>query len=417
VRHDAPLSSSMACVCPRRFRDGICFPSWLRCALWYLFFPLIWLYHSVRIYCCTCVYSYIVTCCARLWLYIGDHCCCCFKSCSCCLRRACCICLPYKDAKHFPPSAGSIGEWKGMTGKQIATKIEWRRANEICKLAEGEHIRLFSGKIEPGDIGQGQLGDCWLMTSLACLAEFPGAIQHVFLTDEYNPRGRYVLQLYDPKKKEWEEVVVDDWVPCEAGTTDPIFAQPRGKELWVALLEKAFAKMSGSYGALSGGHMLYGLQVLTGDHAERWEHGSGGWSALEIKYDPKSESRGNEGFFKFLPSQRWKEALDNDAFFEKMRAWHEAECVLAAGTSGTDEGEATAQQGLVQGHAYSILDLKKVGGIKLLQLRNPWGSFFVSVVGFAVVVPRPRGCTRAALGGDFLVCRCRCQMGLVRVVR
>ena len=36
-----------------------------------------------------------------------------------------------------------------------------------------------------------------------------------------------------------------------------------GKELWVALLEKAFAKFVGSYHTLDGGHMLYGLQVLT----------------------------------------------------------------------------------------------------------------------------------------------------------
>ncbi len=34
-----------------------------------------------------------------------------------------------------------------------------------------------------------QLGDCWLMTALACLAEHPGAIQRVFLTDQFNPRG------------------------------------------------------------------------------------------------------------------------------------------------------------------------------------------------------------------------------------
>eukprot|EP01052_Picozoa_sp_SAG31_P067825 SAG31_NODE_26621_length_439_cov_0.914706_1_plen_108_part_00 len=81
------------------------------------------------------------------------------------------------------------------------------------------------------------------MTSLACLAEFPGAIQHVFLTDEYNPRGRYVLQLYSPKPKVWETIVVDDWVPCERGSGKPIFAQPKGKELWVTLLEKAFAKV------------------------------------------------------------------------------------------------------------------------------------------------------------------------------
>ena len=55
--------------------------------------------------------------------------------------------------------------------------------------------------------------------------------------------------------------MVDDMIPVTRGTCAPIFAKPHGKELWVALLEKAFAKFVGSYSALDGGHALWGLQV------------------------------------------------------------------------------------------------------------------------------------------------------------
>lgn len=123
-----------------------------------------------------------------------------------------------------------------------------------------------------------------------------------------------------------------------------------------------------------GGFRLYGLQVLTGDEVERWKLGqSGEWEALDIRYDPKSRSRGNGDSFGFYPSKN--DPMNSDKFFDKLRSWHNSECVLAAATSGKDEGQDTAQQGLVQGHAYSILDLKEVGGFKLVQLRNPWGSF------------------------------------------
>jgi calpain-15 len=40
---------------------------------------------------------------------------------------------------------------------------------------------LFEGKIEPNDIKQGQLGDCYLLTALACLAEYPERIKKLFV--------------------------------------------------------------------------------------------------------------------------------------------------------------------------------------------------------------------------------------------
>jgi hypothetical protein len=48
---------------------------------------------------------------------------------------------------------------------------------------------------------------------------------------------------------------------------------------------------------------------------------------------------------------------------------------VAASTSGEDQGEATATQGLVCGHAYSVLTVQEAGGFKMLRLRNPWGKF------------------------------------------
>ena len=35
----------------------------------------------------------------------------------------------------------------------------------------------------------------------------------------------------------------------------------------------------------------------------------------------------------------------------------------------------TAYKIYVSGHAYSLLDLQEVDGVKLVQARNPWGTF------------------------------------------
>lgn len=42
--------------------------------------------------------------------------------------------------------------------------------------------KLFQGKIEPNDIKQGDVGDCYFMAGLAALAENPQRIVKLFLT-------------------------------------------------------------------------------------------------------------------------------------------------------------------------------------------------------------------------------------------
>ena len=50
-----------------------------------------------------------------------------------------------------------------------------------------------------------------------------------------------------------------------------MFSKPNGHELWVLLLEKAFARMWGSYAALDGNVPSVALEAFTGNVARRHE--------------------------------------------------------------------------------------------------------------------------------------------------
>ena len=54
-------------------------------------------------------------------------------------------------------------------------------------------------------------------------------------------------------------------------------------------------------------------------------------------------------------------------FVDLLAKWNKQQFLICAGTSGTDEGESTATQGLVQGHAYTIQSVVKVDGFKMLR--------------------------------------------------
>jgi hypothetical protein len=119
----------------------------------------------------------------------------------------------------FPADARSIGSGLTIKGVSDPAEITWVRAQAV--LPPSEVPALFN-RIEPDDILQGALGDCWLLAAIAAVAEFPQYVQeHIFITqclDGESEPGKYRLRLYDAAKKEggdgWTEVVVDDRIPC-----------------------------------------------------------------------------------------------------------------------------------------------------------------------------------------------------------
>ena len=48
------------------------------------------------------------------------------------------------------------------------------------------------------------------------------------------------------------KIVVDDYFPCNKENNQPAFSKNNGSELWVMVLEKAYAKCYGSYENIEG---------------------------------------------------------------------------------------------------------------------------------------------------------------------
>lgn len=64
--------------------------------------------------------------------------------------------------------------------------------------------------------------------------------------------GMYILRLC--KGHDWHYIIVDDRFPLSSNTKLPVFARCEDvTEIWVPLIEKAFAKLHGSYDSLISG--------------------------------------------------------------------------------------------------------------------------------------------------------------------
>lgn len=84
-----------------------------------------------------------------------------------------------------------------------------------------------------------------------------------FIFQKFSQIGLYILRFY--KNYQWIYVLVDQRIPVDKTTKKPIYGHCRNiNELWIPLIEKAYAKLNGCYENLVAGFVDQAIHDLTG---------------------------------------------------------------------------------------------------------------------------------------------------------
>lgn len=135
----------------------------------------------------------------------------------------------------FPPSDKSLGKFE-----EVRTD-KWKRIAEICPAAS-----FFGKAVTPSEAAVGNHNrTVGYRAAVAAIAERPERVAQLFGNAVVSPNGIYTFLLRH--KGKIEEVIIDDYVPV-GETGDPLFSKPT-EAVWPVLLEKARAKLHGSYEA------------------------------------------------------------------------------------------------------------------------------------------------------------------------
>uniref|UniRef100_A0A0N5AW74 Calpain catalytic domain-containing protein n=1 Tax=Syphacia muris TaxID=451379 RepID=A0A0N5AW74_9BILA len=226
----------------------------------------------------------------------------------------------------------------------------WKRPGEIVanpRFVIADHSRF--------DVTQGILNDCCLSACASTLAMHEQLLYRVVPLDQSfteNYAGIFHFQFWH--YGHWVDVVIDDRLPTRNNTL--VFMKSEEKnEFWSALLEKAYAKLWGSYEAIDDGCLADIMEDMTGGIVENFQ----------------VASYNRDNLHKIIET-----AFNNGCFI----------------TCGITYNRRRPNNGLVVGHAYGVTSMAKVcfsimrklfkfnqvnyygGEVSLIRIRNPWGN-------------------------------------------
>ncbi|EOD19223.1 hypothetical protein EMIHUDRAFT_458777 [Emiliania huxleyi CCMP1516] len=232
-------------------------------------------------------------------------------------------------------------------GQPPPETVRWLRPAEVCAEAGWPAPALFVDSSSSSDVVQGRLGDCWFLSALAVVALQPRLLARLFRRWDDPPASAGRCTLVFHHDGAWRPVTIDDRLPCDADGQLLYARSATPHEMWVPLVEKAFAKLHGGYEALVSGFADAAMRQLTGGAPQRrlatartrpsrsgpscgagaWADGSGEWTeellaALQYEFADDgalSAGGGAEGGFEHpAVGVFWIELRDFAAHFNTL---------------------------------------------------------------------------------------------------
>ncbi len=236
-----------------------------------------------------------------------------------------------------PPTAPTVTTPRAIDDPTVLTK---NTTDTTWKPVQGG--KLFVDGVNFDDVVQGSIANCYMVGAFSAVAQAnPDTIKNAI---KENADGTYTVRFFEksyngPAKA--VEITVDGDLPQSSMGSARYGKAREGSELWVGVLEKAYAQWKGGYETIgNGGYPGEVITALTGQST----------SYSSNKY------------------------TDANTLFTNIQKGATSHKPMTAPTHGKDSGVDYAGTGVYAWHVYTVLGATEEAGTKYVQLRNPWGS-------------------------------------------
>jgi uncharacterized protein YukE len=246
-------------------------------------------------------------------------------------------------AEQAKASAADGVEWPGDGGNKNPVDYPDKPGNVEGKgdadwRAVPDNLGTSPSDMDPYDVGQRGIGDCWFIAGLMGMAD----ADPEFLSNHIS---------FDPETGDWTVILYDkkgNPVPINIGSevTTAGAGDTSGQVNWVSLYERALAECYGNdYANIPGGFGENAFELITGKPADKY--GELNFDKIEELLEKGPVTAGSEPESKVL----W-------IFGDKV-----------------DDPRVVAN------HEYWVAGIEEVDGVRMIHLVNPWGSNWDSIAG------------------------------------
>ena len=146
-------------------------------------------------------------------------------------------------------------------------KVEWKTCREILNLSKDPII--LPDKIDGSNFNPGKIKDSYFISYIQLLSQIPHLLNYIMaLSDKkWSNVNRFVFIVNFFIDGEWKRIYIDDLFPCykdENNKYHLLGVRPKENELFMMILEKAWAQVNGGYDIIEKGFLINDFEFFLG---------------------------------------------------------------------------------------------------------------------------------------------------------
>mgnify|MGYP000352284962 CR=1 FL=1 len=240
-------------------------------------------------------------------------------------------------------ASDTFGRKQGAGDRDLPDPAVLTKDAQSLSYRRVEGGKLFVDGISYDDVIQGSIANCYMMSSFSALAYTSADVLANAIKD--NGDGTFTVAMYSDAPGGGmvsTPQTVDATVAMSSYGNRSNYGHARVKEeLWISVLEKAYAQLRGGYDAVgNGGHPGHIFSTVLGQQHT--------WYTIE-------QEQPDELFAALVDATRSRRPM-------------------ASETHGKDSGVSYNGTGLHAWHSYSVLGAVEEEGKRFVLMRNPWGN-------------------------------------------